>query len=427
MNKELFEFIKRSPTAYHAVNTTAKMLLKDGFTELYENEAWSIDAGGKYFVCRGASSLIAFRVPKSGSESFMITASHCDSPALKIKENAELDGSGVTRLSCEIYGGMLCSTWFDRPLSVAGRVCVRSEKGMDVRLVNIAEPVCVIPSVAIHMNRNANANASYNAAVDMLPVFCSGAADGGFKKLIAEASSCSDKDILSTDLFLYNPQNGVETGGLIISPRLDDLQCAFAALTAFRGSADVKAASVYCLLDNEEVGSTTKQGAASTFLDDVLFRISHAFGKEREDHIRAIADSFMVSCDNAHAVHPNHPELSDKNHSVYMNGGVVIKYNANQKYTSDAVSSGVFRLICEEADVPVQMYANRADMPGGSTLGNISNTQVSVNTVDVGLAQLAMHSAAETAGAADTEYMTRALKLFYRKSLRTEKGAYYLI
>ncbi len=426
MNKKLFEFIKNSPTAFHAVNETALRLVSDCYTELYENEVWKLREGGKYFVRRGGSSLIAFRIPNGGAAAFMITASHCDSPSFKIKENAELEGSGVTRLSCEKYGEMLCASWFDRPLSVAGRVCVRTKRGMEVRLAAVDAPV-IIPSVAIHMNRNANNGAVYNAAQDMLPVFCSGASNGEFKKNVAEAVNCKADDILSTDLFLYNPQCGVESGGLIMSPRLDDLQCAFAALEAFVQSGEGASVPVFSLFNNEEVGSTTKQGAASTFLDDVLFRIFCSFGKGREDYIAALADSFMVSCDNAHAVHPAHPELSDKNHSVYMNGGVVIKFNANQKYTSDGVSYGLFRLVCEEAGVPVQLYANRADMPGGSTLGNISNTQVSLNAVDIGLAQLAMHSAMETAGAADPEYMSKALKLFYEKSLKAAQDAYYLL
>lgn len=430
MNKKLFEFIKSSPTAYHAVSEAGRILADLGYTELFENKEQDITPGGKYFVVRGASSLIAFRIPKSGVKSFMITASHGDSPALKIKDNAELDGAGVTRLSSEKYGGMLLATWFDRPLSVAGRVCVKTPKGLEIRLVDTKKPSAVIPSVAIHMNPKANSGAGYDPAVDVVPVYCTGKANGSFKKEIARCAECAAEDIISTDLFLYNPQPGCEAGGMIISPRLDDLQCAFAALTAFTRSEEGdegEAVPVYCLFDNEEVGSTTKQGAASTFLHDVLKMIADSSGLDGGGYRRAVADSFMVSCDNAHAVHPNHPELCDKNHAVYMNGGIVIKFNANQKYTSDAISSGIFKMVCDEAGVPYQSYANRADMPGGSTLGNIANTHVSLNTVDVGLAQLAMHSAMETAGADDTKYMVRALGAFYKKSLRRERNAYYLI
>lgn len=427
MNEKLFEFIKNSPTAYHAVAEVEKRLSSLGYEELYENKKQNIVPGGKYYVVRGGSSLIAFRMPVGGVESFMIAAAHCDSPALKIKENAELEAAGVTKLSCEKYGSMLCQTWFDRPLSIAGRVCVRVQGGMDVRLVDFKDPAAVIPSVAIHLNPKANTTASCDAAIDMLPVICSGSDSGAFRQRLAELAECETDDILSTDLILYNPQSGCETGGIIMSPRLDDLQCAFAALTAFCESSDGAAVPVLCLFDNEEVGSTTKQGAASTFLGDVLRMITDAGGLDSAGYAAAVADSFMASCDNAHAVHPNHPELSDKNHSVYMNGGVVIKFNANQKYTSDAVSYGMFRLICEEAGVPWQLYANRADMMGGSTLGNIVNTHVSLNAVDIGVAQLAMHSAMETSGAEDTEHMIRALKLFFEKSLRRERRAYYFV
>lgn len=234
-------------------------------------------------------------------------------------------------------------------------------------------------------------------------------------------------DIVSTDAFLYNADEGIEWGEFISAPRIDDLQCAFAALEAFTTSESADGVMpVYSLFDNEEVGSGTKQGAASTFLFDVLSRSVKAIGGNDEDYLCAVANSFMVSCDNGHAIHPNHPEFADKNHTVVMNKGVVIKYNANQKYTSDALSSGVMKTVCDMAKIPYQLYCNRADMAGGSTLGNISNTQVSLNTVDIGLAQLAMHSAFETAGAKDTEYLVRALREFYSRNMRENANGYSL-
>ena len=320
---------------------------------------------------------------------------------------------------------MLCSTWLDRPLAIAGRITVRTEDGISVRLVDTKEPCAIIPNVAIHMNRNANDNMSYNPAVDMLPLFCEGDEKGSVRALIATAAGCEEKDILTTDLVVYNPQYGTEWNGFISAPRLDDLQCAFGALEAFICAKKAKNLPVYCLFDNEEVGSQTKQGAASTFIACVLERISECLGLSSSEHYGKIANSFMLSCDNAHAVHPNHPEYQDKNHAVYMNKGIVIKYNANQRYTSDAVSAAIFQLVCEEAGVPFQRYANRADMPGGSTLGNIANTQVSLNTVDIGLPQLAMHSSYETAGAKDTEYYVKALSCFYGKSLLMESDGNY--
>lgn len=423
MNQRLFDYIAASPTAYHATMHTAEILKNAGYKELIEGDEWKVKSGRGYFVRRNGSSLIAFRVPSADATGFMITASHSDSPCLKVKENPELADKYYVKLATETYGGMIYSSWFDRPLAVAGRVCVKTAKGIEVKLVDTKAPVAIIPNVAIHMNRQVNSGMNYNAAVDMLPLF--GGEKDGFKKHIASLAGVSPEDIITTDLFVYNPQAGYEWGDYVSAPRLDDLQCAFASLTAFVESADSlvvnSAIPVYALFDNEEVGSQTKQGAASTFLFDVLSRAAAALGK---DYSRLVANSFMVSCDNAHAVHPNHPEFADRNHSVYMNGGVVIKYNANQKYTSDAVSVALFKLVCDEAKAPVQYYANRADMPGGSTLGNIANTQVSLNTVDIGLPQLAMHSSFETAGKKDTKYMIRALSKFYSKALKKTEAGY---
>ncbi len=431
MNQALFQYIAACPTAYNAVTHTAAMLESEGYLPLCESQDWALEAGRGYYVTRNGSSLIAFRMPDGDFSGFMMTAAHGDSPCFKVKENTEMADSHYLRLSVERYGGMLCATWLDRPLSVAGRVTVRTDKGMAVKTVDLADTHAVIPTVAIHMNRNANENATYNANVDMVPLLGEAANAGLIRRRAAEAAGVSEEAILTTDLFLYNPQAGMEWNGYISAPRLDDLQCAFASLTAFiaSGKAEAKPATapVFCLFDNEEVGSHTKQGAASTFLCDVLSRISAACGLSADGMARKLAQSFMVSCDNAHAVHPNHPEYQDKNHAVYMNGGVVVKYNANQKYTTDAVSAGLFGLICEGAGVPVQRFANRADMAGGSTLGNISNTQVSLNTIDIGIAQLAMHSAYETAGAKDTELMVKALTAFFGTEIVMEADGSYEI
>ena len=422
MNQQLFNYIAASPTAYHAVSHTAAILREKGYTELSEADDWSLQAGGCYYVTRNGSSLIAFRVPEGDFSGFMMTAAHGDSPCFKIKENGNLADSHYVRLSTEKYGGMLYAPWMDRPLSVAGRVTVRTENGLAVKTVDLARPVAIIPNVAIHMNRAANDGMKYNPAVDMLPLVSTDK-DMSLMAQIADAAGVDPLDIVTTDLFVYAPDRGVEWNDLISAPRLDDLQCAFASLVAFTEAEKANNLPVYCLFDNEEVGSETKQGAASTFLFDVLTHIV----PDAATYRKKLAASFLVSCDNAHAVHPNHPEFSDKNHSVYMNGGIVIKYNANQRYTTDAVSSGLFRLICEKANVPVQEYANRADMPGGSTLGNIANTHVSLNTIDIGLAQLAMHSAFETAGARDTAHMVNALKQFFETSITMERNGSYLL
>lgn len=419
MNKELFRFIKNSPTAYHAVNEAEKMLGEAGYIRLCEHEKWELHEGREYYTTRNGSSLIAFKIPEGGHAPFMLTASHSDSPAFKVKTEPLLKGEYYSRLSCEKYGGMLCAPWLDRPLGVAGRLTVREKDGFSVRLADSREPCALIPNVAIHMNRKANEGVLLNPAVDMLPLFGGDKAD--FWEYIAEKAGVDKKDICSADLFLYNCDSGVEWNGFISAPRLDDLQCAFAALKAFTEAEAKERTAVYCLFDNEEVGSETKQGAASTFLYDTLSRICEAL---HGDMRQALAQSFLVSCDNAHAQHPNHPELSDKNHAPRLNGGVVIKYNANQRYTTDAVSDGIFRLICEKAGVPVQNYANRADISGGSTLGSISDTRVSVATVDIGAPQLAMHSSFETSGGEDTCYLYKSLKAFYESAVCAVDGGY---
>jgi aspartyl aminopeptidase len=415
-------YIAACPTAYQAVEHTAQILEIAGYHRLCEGNFDHLASGCGYYMTRNGSSLIAFRIPATTDfRGFMITAAHGDSPCFKIKENPELCDGRTLRLAVEKYGGMLCATWMDRPLAVAGRVTVRTKEGMAVRPVVLADTTGIIPSVAIHMNRNANDGASYNPAVDMIPLVGEASDAGLLRRRVAEALDIAEADILTTDLFLYNPQPGMEWSGYVSAPRLDDLQCAYASLSAFLTAGESSVAPdtvpVFCLFDNEEVGSQTKQGAASTFLLDTLTGICEAAELSRAGMVGKLSSSFMVSCDNAHAVHPNHPEYRDPNHAVYMNGGVVIKYNANQRYTSDAVSAGLFSLICERAGVPVQYYANRADMMGGSTLGNIANTQVSLNTVDIGLPQLAMHSSFETAGGKDTDYMVKALIEFFSTAL----------
>ena len=426
-NEKLFEYIKACPTAFQAAEHTAKILESAGYTRLCEGETWHLEAGKGYFVTRNGSSLIAFRIPEGDFTGFMMTAAHLDSPCFKIKENDRLGDENYVRLSVEGYGGMIRSTWTDRPLSVAGRLVVRTADGVKTAGVDLKRPVAIIPNVAIHMDRTVNDSKGYNTAVDMLPLYSlAGAEDVSLRARLAEAAGVDEKDILATDVSVYNPQDGEEFGGLICAPRLDDLQCAFASLTAFLKAEKGAGLPVCCLFDNEEVGSRTKQGAASTFLSDTLERICEAIGKSG-DMREKLASGFLVSCDNAHAAHPNHPEYSDRNHTVRMNGGIVIKYNANQNYTTDAVSAAIFGTFCERAGVKTQPYANRADMPGGSTLGNIANTRVSLNTVDIGLAQLAMHSAYETAGADDTDAMIKALSAFFGGSIEMKKDGEYSV
>ncbi|MCF0133578.1 MAG: M18 family aminopeptidase [Blautia sp.] len=418
---ELGAFIKASPTAFHAVQTIRHILEQNGFSQLPESEAWKIDPGKGYYVVRNHSSIIAFKAGKKLEDyGFHVTVSHSDSPSFKIKENAEIQvNKQYTKLNTEGYGGMLCASWLDRPLSVAGRVIVKEDHNMAVKLVKLDRDLVMIPSLAIHMDRNVNDGHAYNKQKDMLPVFGSGSLEkGSLKKLVAQELQIEAEQIYGMDLFLYNRMEPSVWGAeqeYFSCAQLDDLQCAYASLQGFLKGSNDSAVNVYACFDNEEVGSVTKQGAASTMLYDTLWRVNHSLGKTQETYFRAVANSFMISCDNAHAVHPNFTEKTDENNCVYMNQGIVVKSNAGQKYTSDALSIARFRNICEKANVPVQFFSNRSDMAGGSTLGNIAMTHVSMSSVDIGLPQLAMHSSYETAGVKDTVYLIKAAEVFYKE------------
>ena len=432
-NKGLLEFLDRSPVNFLAIDNMRKELEEKGAIRLSETDAWKLAKGKTYYVTRNGSALIAFRIPKKEPSGFQIMASHCDSPSFRIKTNPELEvEQKYVKLNVEKYGGMICESWFDRPLSVAGRVLVRTKEGIESRLVCVDRDLLIIPRLAIHMNHEANDGVKINVQKDMLPLFTEAGeeAGGSFLRLIAEECDADPEQILETELFLYNRVKATRFGlknEFIASGRLDDLQCAYASLQGFLSAKAGKSIAVHCVYDNEEVGSTTKQGAASTFLSDVLHRINVALGGTEEDYHRLVRSGFMVSADNAHAVHPNHTEKADPTNRPYLNGGIVIKYSANQKYTTDAVSGAIFRELCHMAEVPVQEFHNRSDMIGGSTLGNISGAQVPINTVDIGLPQLAMHSAYETAGAKDTEYLIKAAQTLFSTSIRTDGDGCYRI
>ena len=410
--EKLLDFIEKSPTAFQAVDEMQKRLTENGFEVLSEKEYWKLIPGGKYLVTRNNSALIAFCIPEKESRVFHIMASHSDSPSFKIKENPEIkvDNSYV-KLNVEKYGGMLMAPWFDRPLSVAGRVIIRRNGGLKEKLINIKRDLVMIPNLAIHMNREANNGVSYNPQKDLQPLFAVGNTDRTLLEIIAEQTGVKKEDIISHDLFLYNRMPGTVWGAdreFVSSARLDDLQCAFASMEGLLRAQNHESIAVHCVMDNEEVGSGTKQGAASTFLKDTLLRINMGLGRTYEEYLMRLAGSFMVSADNAHALHPNYTDKTDPTNHPVLNKGIVIKFNANQKYCTDAVSAAIFKELCTKAGVPYQTFVNRSDIAGGSTLGNISNTQVPMNTVDIGLPQLAMHSPYETAGVKDTEYLVRA-------------------
>ena len=429
-NRKFLGFIKECPTSYQTVNTLKKIFDEAGFVqkEEWEYGFWNKDDAfgshdGEYkgYVIRNDSSIIAFRVPACKSpKGFKIVCSHTDSPMFKFKDNGEYGNSDTClKLDVEKYGGMITQSWFDRPLGAAGRIVCDVDGILDSILVNISEPSFIIPSLAIHMTRGNDASKTgISVQKEMQPV----AADKGLYELIRKEFGIKQSDILGTDLYLYNTQEGCimgENASLISAPRIDDLQCVYSTMTGFiqtrcqdKPERD-EYIKVYAAFDNEEVGSGTRQGADSTFLEDILQRIAEGLQADHSSYLRWVADSFLISADNAHAVHPNHPEKADPANRPYLNGGIVIKYHGSQKYTTDGISAAKMKDYCERAKVPYQTYANRSDIAGGSTLGNISTAHVSVSSVDIGLPQLAMHSAVETAGMKDTEYAVRALKEFW--------------
>ncbi|MCI8589753.1 MAG: M18 family aminopeptidase [Clostridiales bacterium] len=414
-NQDLFTFIEKSPTAFHAAANIAARLSSAGFTQLYEEEEWHLKEGG-FFVLRNDASIIAFRI-NSSAQGFNVIASHTDSPAFKLKTNPSLSsGSVYTKLNTEKYGGMIYSSWFDRPLSIAGRIIKETPEGIQSELIHIDQNLCMIPNVAIHMQREQNDNKKVNPQIDTLPL------------LSITGKQLDDiidmKNVLSADLYVYNRDKGFLFGAdqeLIGAPRLDDLQCVFGTLQGFIDAAPSASMPLFCAFDSEEIGSATRQGADSTFLTDVLKRICLSMKISEEQALRMYANSFILSADNAHAIHPNHPELHDKGNYPVMNGGIVIKHNAAMNYTSDSLSSAIVQKICSLAGVPYQHFSFRSDQRSSHTLGPLAVTHLSIPAADIGLAQLAMHSALETAGALDTAYLAQLAKQFYNVSFRVVK------
>ncbi len=418
----LKDFLDASHSVYHAVGYLEKVLAEAGYTHLPEGSDWQLTPGGKYYTTRGGASVLAFRIPAGSPKGFMLSAAHADRPCFKIKENGELTGK-YTRLAVERYGGMLLSTWLDRPLSIAGRVLVETENGVESKLIDIDRDLLLIPNVAIHMNRQCNDGYKWNPAVDLLPLMGGKEAAGKLSAMLEEAAGGK---ILGHDLYLYIRQKASIWGlneEYISSAALDDLECAWGCTQGFLNAEKSEAVSVLCVFDSEEVGSSSLQGADSNLLQNTLERICCSQGWSLK---QMLSNSFMVSADNAHAIHPNHPEFADPNNAPVVNGGIVLKFNANQRYTTDGVSAALVRKLCGKVNVPVQTYCNRADLMGGSTLGNISVTHVSVLSADIGLPQLAMHSSFETAGVQDAIYLEEAMAAFYGSALKISGGNYTL-
>ena len=421
INQELIRFIARSASPYHAVREVAEALDRNGFSRLAEADRWELERGKKYYVTRNGTSLIAFSIGTEG-DAFRVAAAHVDSPTFRIKQKAELNGPGsYLRINVEPYGGAIASSWLDRPLGIAGRVLVRDGSGIASRLIESDRDVLLIPNLCIHFNRDVNKGYAFNMQTDMIPLFSAGKVEkGGFAGMIAEMASARPEDLLSWDLSLVNREPGTVWGRaeeFVSAPRLDDLQCVFSSMRGFLDAGESGGIRVLCCFDSEEVGSRSGQGALSDFLRNTLARVQAGLGNPETELGRIEAESFLISADNAHAVHPNHPDRTDAENFCVLNGGIAVKENASQKYMTNAVSRAVLRELCARADVPYQTFQNRSDTPGGGTLGNLAGSRVSLCGADIGLPQLAMHSAYETAGALDTGYAVSLFKTYYETEL----------
>lgn len=424
---DLMQFLDNSPCNFYAVANVAEKLDAAGFCRLDAADQWNLKRGGKYYVTKNGSAIFAFCVGTGDAHAgYKIISAHSDSPGFRIKPHAAIvcDG-GIVKLNTEVYGGPILYTWFDRPLSIAGRVILRGDNPLHPRheLVNFRRPLLTIPHLAIHFNRNVNDGNKLSKQKDMLPVIAqvNGSLEAGnfMLNIVAEELGVDVKDILDFDLTLYDVTPAMTVGydnEFITSARIDDLSMVHAAVTSLIAECDTPSemTRIAAIFDNEETGSGTKQGAASPVLYNLLSRINNALGGDNESLLRAIANSFMVSADNAHGVHPNYAEKHDPTNHPVLGGGPVIKINANCKYMTDADSAAVFRAICEDAGVPFQYFVNHSDVAGGSTLGNILTSQIDLRGVDMGAAQWAMHSVRETASVVDHTYIIRAFTQFYR-------------
>jgi len=422
--KGFIKFLDKSTNPFEAVISIKNILVENGFIELKEFEEWKLEKGKNYFVTRNNSSIIGFELPTDLTDlSFNLAAAHTDSPTFKIKpKNNIAVCDHYSMLNTEVYGGPIYSSFFDRPLSISGRMFVKNDNKIEEINVNFDKDLLVIPNECIHFNREVNNGKSYNPQVDLLPLL---GEKTTLESLIEKEYKVDKKNVLSYDLTLYSRYRGSVIGAnkeYFLAPQIDDLESDYGLFKGFVQAKPNQSINVCIAFDNEEVGSETKQGAESTFLIDTLNRIKSCLGLSDEQLKMALAKSLMVSCDNAHAVHPNDVAKTDQLNRVFMNEGIVIKHNANQHYATDGMSQAIFKMILDKANVKYQDFANRSDVRGGGTLGAISTTQVSVPTVDIGLAQLAMHSCIETAGTKDLDYLIDGIKEFYNSHITKENG-----
>ena len=423
LTKQLMDFIDASPTMFHTISACKEILEAHGFTYLDQRAPWTLQQGGKYYTTTNDSALAAFCINSLDieKEGFKIVGAHGDVPGFRIKPNPQMQSDNYIKLNTEGYGGPILSTWFDRPLSVAGRVAVKSDNVLfpEMRLIDINKPILIIPNLAIHMNREVNSGVSINKQKDTLPIltYLNEPADENFMlTLMAETLDVAKEDILDADLYLYPFEKSMLVGlneEFISAPRLDDLSMTYSGLYGILNNTSTKGVSMFVCFDNEEIGSHTKQGADSPMLGNILERILLALGKTREDLFTAYANSFIISADVAHLSHPNYMEKSDPTNKVLPGNGPAIKVNANFSYTTDSDSYGVFAALCKANAIPFQVFVNRSDERGGSTIGPLATSHLGIRSVDIGTPMLAMHSARELMAAADFIHTAEALKAFF--------------
>ena len=421
LNDELIAFLNESHNEYLAANLIRKILSKSGFKEIKENETWNLKENSKYFFLRNSNSLVAFVTPYRLNKSdfyYKIISSHLDSPALKLKENPAVCTNFYEKWKVEVYGGLINSTYVDRPLGLAGRLIVKTKNGLETRIVDTKKAVAIIPNVAIHQNRNINNGFIYNPQVDLLPLAGVDEKAHYFDEIVSSFLK-DDEEIVSYDLYLYNFDRTQYVGfndDLICGQKEDDLSSAFLSLKALIDSEtnyNESGIKIAAFFNNEETGSLSFSGADSDLLKSTLRRIALSFNVKEGEYFAAIKKSFVLSADNGHAIHPNHPEMSDDKNLCILNKGILLKFNSNMAYTSDAFTSAFVKTLCKENNIPYQVFFNRSDVRGGSTLGNISISQESILTADIGMPQLAMHSSFETIGSEDTKHMFDLMSCFY--------------
>lgn len=423
--KQLLNFINKSKTAFQGAYEVKNILDQNGFTEIKESDCWNLSKGDKHYIMKNDSAIIAFEVGRGEIEEdgFRLIGAHTDSPGFRIKPSAEIKvENNYLKLNTEVYGGPILSTWFDRPLSIAGRVTLKSDNVFkpETRIVDVNNPVLIIPNIAIHMNRSVNEGYEFNKQKDVLPLLtlCNEKLekDNYLLNLLAETLNVEVAEILDFDLFLYEYAEGTVVGlneELISCGRLDDLWMVFAGLKALTESNNIKSTKVLVALDNEEIGSLTSQGANSSILETILERIALGLNKDREGFRRALSNSVMISADLAHAIHPNYTEKCDPTNKPVLGGGPVIKVAASGSYSTDSFASGIFKGICEKAGVPCQVFVNRSDMRGGTTIGPITAAKLNIPVIDMGAPLLSMHSIRELASVKDNEYTIKAFTEFF--------------